>query len=169
MEDDKAKLLHGQALALQWVGFAMQKLTVDVSAGGSATKQLPGDAIRSNKDLDTLALGCTYTVNFVLPFAAELGFKALITKEGQRFERIHELLDLYTSLSQDTRQKLQREFENQRQLVGSSEIRPFEDILAIHNSDFPRWRYLTRAETLQKEEKELHVVISTILVVYPTI
>jgi hypothetical protein len=66
---NEQKLRHGQALAMQWVAFALQKIIVDVRHDGHITSALLDGAknIGGEERLDTLALGCNYVVNFVLP------------------------------------------------------------------------------------------------------
>ena len=165
---NKQKLLHGQALAMQWVGFALQSIIADIHSGGSITKQLMGSAksVGNGNDLKTVAIGCNYVVNFVLPFAIELALKALLAKTGQGFKFTHDLLALYNKFSPDIKGRLQSEFIIQLEKGGCPETGSFEDLLTAHKNDFVDWRYLDKAEKLKKEEKEMHLAICAILEIY---
>jgi hypothetical protein len=162
---NKKKLFHGQALAMQWVGFALQKLIVDVKAGGSITNQLIVNAksVSGNDALNTLALGCSYVVNFVLPFSLELALKSLLIKGGNEPKFIHDLLDLYNGFSADMKLKLQNEYSNQLEIVGLDKTESLEELLSAHRNDFKDWRYLENTEKLMREEKEMQAAISAIL------
>lgn len=164
------ELLHGQSLAMQWVGLALQKIIADVDIGGDITKQLMGSAKSVDKGdgLDTLAIGCNYVVNFVLPFAAELALKALIIREGKEPHFSHNLSDLYNKLSESTKLQLQNKFTVHCKIDSAHTTRKLEDFFAAHKKDFVDWRYLDEAKKVKKEEKEMQLAICAILDVYNT-
>ena len=160
--------LHGQALAMQWVGFALQRLITDMDDGGKVTLQLLGQAkdVTGNNGLQPLHIGCYNVVNFVLPFALEVGLKSLLIKDGKAIEFTHDLAKLYNSLSETLKNKLEDEFPNQRKIGGSTETSLLLNLLVDHKDDFVGWRYLGNPENLKREENEMQFALSTILVVY---
>lgn len=161
---NEEKLRHGQALAMQWVVYSLQKMNSDIKNNGGVTKNLIGDAksVNGSNDLDTLATGCDYVVNFVLPFAIELALKSLLLKEGKTAGRIHGLLDLYNKLPESTRNSLQDNYIKNQKV----ERITFEKLLDNHKDDFINWRYLENAELLNKDEKKMQLALCSILDIY---
>lgn len=167
----KEKLRHGQALAMQWVAFAMQKISTDVKSGGKITESLLGDAttIKGTSGLETLSIGCVYVTNFVLPLAIELSLKALIEKEGKTYPQTHNLLKLFNLLSLKTQNILEIQYHShsENNLAGSCEC--LRELLENHQQDFEGWRYLDEASTLKREEFKLQYALTTILDIYEII
>lgn len=170
MRDSRNKeLLHGQALAMQWVGFAMQKIMEDVKVGGTKTQQLLGNAktVGNNSGIETLSLGCSYVVNFVLPFTIELALKALLTKENVNSGNIHDLLDLYNNLPEQIKSNLDAQYQSlsaNGTTSGSQSL--LKNLLKEHRKDFVSWRYLENVENLKRDEKEMQFAICAILDIY---
>lgn len=161
------KLRHGQALAIQWVTFLLQKVVEDIDNGGEKTRELIGNAQSVGKfnDLKTIALGYHYVLGSALPLAIELALKALLLKEGVTPRRTHDLLSLYSGLPELTRTMLQDKFQTLDEIDGYSERMSL--ILENHRTDFPDWRYLDSAGKLFKEEnKKLQIAICTLLEIY---
>lgn len=165
---NKKEILHGQALSMQWVGYALNKISTDINAGGDISKQLL-DSVKSLdkiEGLKALSIGCNYVINFLLPFTLELSLKALLAKEGIEPNPKHNFLIHYNRFSGKMKQRLQNEYSNQCKLGGCHETGSLVQLLTVHQNDFVDWRYLENAEKLKREEKEMHIAIYTILEIY---
>ncbi|WP_312648989.1 HEPN domain-containing protein [Aminipila sp.] len=154
-------LRQGQALAMQWVIYALQKLNLDIKNNGGVSKALRGDAksASGSNDLDVLSIGCDYVVNFILPFALELALKSLLLKEGQNADRIHGLINLYNNLPESTRNALEDNYFKEQNVKSIT----IEKLLDNHKDDFINWRYLDNSESLKKNEKEMQLALCSIL------
>jgi len=156
---------------MQWVAFAMQKISADVNSGGTITGSLLGDAttIKGTSGLKTLSVGCMYVTNFVLPLAIELSLKALIEKEGNTYPQTHNLLKLFNLLSSKTQNILETQYHlhSENDLVGTCKC--FKELLENHQQDFEEWRYLDEASKLKREEFKLQYALTTILDIYEII
>ncbi len=152
---------HGQALSMQWVSFLLQSVSVDIKQGGKLTRSLFKNARASGGEdnYDALDVGCTYTVNFLLPLTVELGLKALILQEGKKPVRKHDLIELYHQLSEEIRATLEKEYKS----VCENEDSKLSESLERHRVDFEGWRYLDNPASVHCEEIKLQYAISTIL------
>lgn len=159
------ELLHGQALAMQWVAYAMQKIMEDVRVGGTKTQLLLGNAktVDNNSGIETLSLGCSYVVNFVLPFTIELALKALLTKENVDSGKIHDLLDLYNKLPAQIKSDLDAQYQS---LSANGTTPGLKNLLKEYRKNFVSWRYLENVENLKRDEKEMQFAICAILDIY---
>ncbi|MDD5738840.1 MAG: hypothetical protein PHY72_02870 [Candidatus Pacebacteria bacterium] len=168
MNHEPEKLKHGQALAIQWVVFALQKLSLDVKRDGRLSRSLLGDAkTTSGADgLETLALGCKYVVNFVLPFAIELSLKSLITKEKIIPLQIHDLLLLFDSLPLNLQGKLESRYHQLSEKSFANDCKCFRQLLIDHKVDFVNWRYLDEMDILKNEEIKLQYALTSVLDVF---
>jgi len=119
--------------------------------------------------LDTLAIGCLYVVNFVLPFAIELSIKAILAKEGKDSKFVHDLFMLYKELSEETKQLIQNEYIKQCRCCEFHEIDSFENLIIEHKTDFVGWRYLDNAENLKRNDKKMQIAICALLEIYNTL
>lgn len=97
---------------LQWTSFCLQKIVADIAQGGLITRQLIGDAKNtgSTSPLDTISLGSKYVLNFIIPLSIELALKALIIKEGEQPDNIHDLSALYDKLPDDLKEQIEQNF-----------------------------------------------------------
>ncbi|WP_170961705.1 HEPN domain-containing protein [Vibrio genomosp. F6] len=157
-------LRHGQALSLQWVTFALQKMVKDIETGGSTTNTLIGNckSVAGDSGLGTLSTGSDYVLNFLIPFSVELALKALLIKEGIDPGHIHNLVKLYGKLSTKMQDEIQRIFKEEQQVTKFTMI----ELLERHKADFVMWRYLDKAEELHRDEVELQLALSAILDLY---
>ena len=162
---DKNKLLHGQALSMQWVVFALQKIIADVESGGGITNQLLDYAKTADgKDgLKPLALGCTYVANFILPFTIELALKSLILKEGKNPNNIHDLIDLYNELSDSIKLELHIDYLNQLKDGGNFITESLRELFERNRKDFANWRYLDNPTSLSSDTIKMQIAISSLL------
>ncbi|WP_189318537.1 HEPN domain-containing protein [Flavobacterium sp. LM5] len=161
----KKNRLHGQSLAIQWVGKALQNVIVDVQAGGSIAHQLMGNdkSMDGGNGLETLALGCDYVMNFVLPFSLELALKSLLIKDGKEPRHTHDLFKLYDELSDEMKAKLQKEYFNHLRIAGFNETESLNELLLKHRKSFELGRYLENPEKMKNDEEKLQLAIYTVL------
>ena len=164
-KSNEQKIRHGQALAMQWVAFALQKLSLDADSGGEKSGLLLGyqNSVDKTDGFKTLAIGCNYVIGFVLPLAIELALKSFIAKENSFPPKIHNLSKLFAKISSSSRNKIERKYA---ELTDNVDINSFSKLLGDHSNDFEDWRYLDNAEILKREEIKLQYSLSAILEVY---
>lgn len=70
---------------LQWVAYALQKMSLDIKNNDRVTKNLIRNvkSVSGSNNLSILAIGCDYVERFILSFAIELVLESLILKEGK--------------------------------------------------------------------------------------
>ena len=115
-----------------------------------------------------LQLGLSLSSNILLPLAAELGLKGLKQKESlvSCYERTHDLLCLFRSLSDANQEKLAMRF--QKYIVDDPKTQHsdpnLESFFENHRDDFVQWRYLDdNVDNLSSVRIEFHYVICAIL------
>lgn len=172
MSENLAARRRGEAMAMQWVGFALQKIIADTAQGGNLANMLLGEArsVGGEKGTSILKLGCAWTQNVVLAFAVELSLKALLVKQDGHHEHTHKLVDLYDKLSEETQNKIESEYLKALEEGGSKSDKSLIQLLTDHQDDFVEWRYLDNVdENLDSEPNELQLAICAILNVYEVI
>lgn len=155
-----ANLLHGQAIAMQYVGFLLHRVTATAS-GRRALDSLLADVrdSRGASVVDHTVLGCVWTTNIVTALAVEMALKSLLQAAVGEFGRTHDLLELFDALPPDLANDLR---ETHRRLC-VSEV-PLRDLLELHRHDFVKWRYLDeKVEVLAADFQELQLAVSAIL------
>lgn len=106
------ELRHGQALAMQWVAFVLQLIEKDADRGGCLVKQLLGTArsVSGENGIDTIGIGCLWTIPFLLGLAVELSLKAILLRKHGHHDNEHDLMKLYEDIHGEIQGKLEREF-----------------------------------------------------------
>ena len=141
------------AMALQW---AIHSFMPESRALGTE----PSNA--------ALSLGLEVASNILLPLTAELALKGLKQKEASldSYERTHDLLCLFRSLSDDTQNQLAMQFRKYMEDDPRTRDRNanLEDFLEKHRDDFVQWRYLEGdVDSLEPARIEFHYVICAAL------
>lgn len=141
------------AMALQWAVYSFMP-----------ESRMPGE----KPNTPALELGLEVASNILLPLTAELAFKGLKQKEASAisYERTHDLLRLFRSLSDGTQSRLSELFRNyvdddpkMRNRNASLEV-----FLENHKDDFVQWRYLEGdLESLASARIEFHYVVCAAL------
>lgn len=166
-KDNLAEVRHGQAVAMQYVGYLLQRIPEEKNQKylrgllENVTSEGGGDGIQQT------LLGCIWAVNIVMAFTVELALKALLIKNGVEPRNQHDLLKLYTLLPLKTQKQLENEFRSsiQNEEVVSTET--LRQLLTLHRDDFVDWRYLDKEpENLNPECRELQFAVHAILDVY---
>ena len=155
-----ANLLHGQAIAMQYAGFLLHRVTATAS-GRQALDSLLEDVrdSRGASVVDHTVLGCIWTTNIVTALAVEMALKSLLQTAVGDFTRTHDLLDLFDALPPG----LANEVQATHRRMSASGV-PLRDLLELHRHDFVRWRYLDeKAEVLVSDFQELQLAVSAIL------
>ncbi len=163
-----ANLRRGEALAIQWVAFALQKISADENQG-SSMKEILGEAktVGGQEGADIALLGFKWTLNIVLAFATELALKALSAKETGHHEHDHNLLRLFDELSTETQHKLEIEYQKQQRTSSSTAGETLRQLLECHKDDFVKWRYLDDCpEDLITDANNLQFAICAMLEIY---
>lgn len=107
-----SELRRCQALSMQWVAFALQKIVADARSGGVISRVLLRDARSESggEPIDTLRVGCSYVLGFVLPLALELGLKSLLLKSAITPPLKHDLLNLFDLLPDQVKKVVELEY-----------------------------------------------------------
>ena len=165
--DITATRLQGQALAMQYVGFLLEKASKIEKT--DVLRQLLDNVTKvDGRDGVPMArLGCTWAGNVIMAFTTELALKALLAKSAIEPPRTHDLLVLYKRLSPETQKKLESVFKlpiKERKVVGVDSL---NQLLAVHKDDFAGWRYLDKdLENLKAGHHDLQFAVWAILEVY---
>ena len=166
-QDNLAKRRHGQAVAMQYVGYLLQTIPEEKNQKylrgllENVTSEGGGDGIHQAR------LGCIWAVNIVIAFTVELALKALLIKNEMEPPKQHDLLKLYTLLQLKTQNQLEDNFRisiENGEVVGTKTLR---QLLTSHRDDFVDWRYLDKElENLKSECRELQFAVHAILDVH---
>ncbi|MYB39950.1 hypothetical protein F4X86_01475 [Candidatus Saccharibacteria bacterium] len=130
---------------------------------------MPGPiALTRDPNNQALQLGLGLSSDILLPLAAELGLKGLKQKETsiRDYERTHDLLRLFKSLSDGAQESLSARFRGH--MSGDIKMRDrnrcLEKFLGEHRNDFTEWRYLDgNLGELHSARLEFHYAICAIL------
>ena len=135
-----ANPLHGQAIAMQYTGFLLHRVTATAS-GRQALDSLLSDVSdsRGASVVDQTVLGCTWTTNIVTALAVEMALKSLLLMEVGDYRRTHDLLELFDALPPDLASNVRAAH---RRLSVSGV--PLRDLLELHRHDFVRCGTSTR-------------------------
>ena len=159
-QDGTENLMHGQAIAMQYVVYLLQKITADGGRDALASLLRNVRSVGGTEVTATTLLGCVWATNIVAALAVEFTLKALLRKECGRYKHTHDLLELYEALPDAVQALLENEFSR----LSSGSLCA---LLAKHREDFVRWRYLDRdVEFLKSECTGLQLAICTILDVH---
>ncbi len=166
-KDNLANLRHGQAIAMQYVGYLLQRLPEEKNqkylSGLLENVTLEG----GGNGIEQTRLGCNWVVNIVMALTVEFALKALLIKNRVAPHNRHDLLKLYTQLSLETRNQLENKF---RTFIENGEVIGTDSLcqlLTSHKDDFVDWRYLDKEpENLISECRELQFAVLAILDVY---
>ena len=166
-KDNLAERRHGQAVAMQYVGYLLQRIPEEknqkylIGLLENVTPEGGGDGIQQTR------LGCIWAVNIIMAFTVELALKALLIKNGVEPPNRHDLLELFTLLPHETRKQLEDKFRisiENGEVVGPESLC---QLLTSHRDDFVDWRYLDKEpENLIPECRELQFAVHAILDVY---
>ena len=166
-QNNLANKRHGQAVAMQYVGYLLQRIPEEKNQKylrgllENVTSEGGGDGIKQTR------LGCIWAVNIIVALTAEFALKALLIKKEVTPPHRHDLLELYALLPPDTRNQLEEKF---RTSIENGEVVGTESLcqlMALHKDDFVNWRYLDKEpEHLIPEYRELQFAVHAILDVY---
>ncbi|MGL5210604.1 hypothetical protein [Cetobacterium sp.] len=154
----KINLRRGQAMSLQWVAYFLEKVKLDIEKNnGNLTKEILGNAtaVNGKVDYDSLKIGCSYGLNFILPFALELGLKSLLEKEGIPYRRIHKLDELFDLLPNEVRLRI-----NYKVSQNKINIRMF---LIKFSNNFVNARYLDNPVDLEYDSHNMQLILCSVL------
>ena len=163
-----AKLRHGQAMSMQYVGFLLQKIIAQGNQGVALTTLLGSTRSVGGTDARALTvLGCIWVENIVIALAIELSLKALLAKECGSDLHTHDLLRLFNKLQPETQEEIETKFHEHRKEMMTLREASMRELLEDHRNDFVNWRYLDKnIEPLMSEGKALQITICSILDVY---
>ena len=166
-KDNLATRRHGQAVAMQYVGYLLQRIPEEKNQKYVRGLLKNVTSVGGGDGIQQTLLGCIWTVNIVMAFTVELALKALLIKNGMEPPNRHDLLELYTLLPLKTQKQLENKF---RISIRNGEVVSTESLhqlLALHRDDFVGWRYLDKEpENLMPECRELQFAVHAILDVY---
>lgn len=157
----KINLRRGQAMSLQWVAYFLEKVKLDIEKNnGNLTKEILGNAtaVNGKVDYDSLKIGCSYGLNFILPFALELGLKSLLEKEGIPYRRIHKLDELFDLLPDKVRLRI--EIRYYRASKNKTNVRVF---LIKFSNNFVNARYLDNPVDLEYDSHNMQLILCSVL------
>ena len=136
MTSQPTNLRHGQAMAMQYVAFLLQKITLP--EGRPALEHVLRGVTNAGggSPVSIAALGCTWMMHVAAPLGVELALKALLQREGQDSWG-HDLVALYDELPDPVRDRVEAEYRSLNQGT-------LRDLLVAHKDDFVEWRYLDK-------------------------
>ena len=164
-----AELRHGQALAMQWVVFVLQRIERESDGDGVLVKQLLGTAqsVGRTNGIDTIRIGCLWTIPFLLGLAVELSLKAILVKEHGHHGTEHDLAKLYKQIPEEVQKELESEFARHLEIVRTGNEKSLYALLKLHRKDFENWRYLDGdTKSLTEANTPMQLAVSAILDVY---
>lgn len=159
MTSQPTNLCHGQAMAMQYVAFLLQKLTLP--EGQPALEHLLRGVTNAGggSPLPIAALGCTWVMHVAAPLGVELALKALLQSES-RDSWGHDLVALYDELPNPVRDRVEAEYRSLNQGT-------LRRLLAAHKDDFVEWRYLDKWPLPSESAvRDLQFAICAVLNVY---
>ncbi|MDE0460021.1 MAG: hypothetical protein OXI15_22255 [Chromatiales bacterium] len=136
MTSQPTNLRHGQAMAMQYVAFLLQKLTLP--EGRPALERLLRGVTDAGggSPLRVAALGCTWVMHVAAPLGVELALKALLQSDGRDCWG-HDLVALYDKLPDPVRDRVEAEYRSLNEGM-------LRELLVVHKDDFVKWRYLDK-------------------------
>ena len=158
--DSTNNLLHGQAIAMQYVVYLLQMMATHEGISALTSLLRNVRSVGGTEVVTTTSLGCNWASNILSSLTVELALKALLLKESGHYKHTHDLLELYSSLPDRVQARLECEYAERC-------TRSLRELFVVHREDFVKWRYLDEdVDSLQSENIELQYAICTILDVH---
>ena len=99
-------------------------------------------------DPNAFSIGCHTSAILLSTFCAELLLKYKITEEGKRFEKTHNLHDLYNKLEPQSQSKIEDEFNKLASEINLPEnYDSVKSVFFAAQDDFVNWRYIAISPT----------------------
>lgn len=155
-ESEKA---GGRGLAIVLMGKAQSLQRVAEVLQPDMETDLPGSALYKDK---------TVVVPMLLGLATELALKAwqCESRKGP-YDRSHDLLDLFDSLDEDTKSRLEGALPAMRLVAKlSPERATMGEIMSFHRDAFERWRYTHEVVRLSAQTGALNAALETLIGVF---
>ena len=152
--------LHSQAIAMQYVGFLLQRLSATASGHRTLDALLADVSDAGGRPVvGKVILGCSWSVNIVTALALEMALKSLLQVAVGKHPYIHDLLELFDAIPSDLASRLNATYRQ----MSASEV-PLRDLLETHRHDFVKWRYLDKdVQELKINFEELQLAVSAVL------
>ncbi len=156
-ESEKAG--EGRGLAIVLMGQAQSLQRVAETLQPDVELDVPGSALYRGK---------TVVVPMLLGLATELALKAwqCESRKGP-YDRSHDLVDLFDSLDEDTKSRLEGALPAMRLVAKLSPERAMmREILLFHRDAFERWRYTHEVVRVAAETGALNAALETLIGVF---